>query len=76
MNEASTTGEGSPQMEAAERHILGAENYEKAEVVHRFADTHPWFHPTLLLGTVAIFIFAIVVVMKYIRAEPEAEQEK
>lgn len=45
MNEQTETGgEGSPAIEQTEKQILGNDAYQKAEVVHRFADTHPWFH--------------------------------
>jgi cobalamin biosynthesis Mg chelatase CobN len=51
---ATTSGEGSPAVEQAEQHILGAENYQKAEVVHQFADTHPWFHPLVIVVIILV----------------------
>jgi hypothetical protein len=59
MNEQSEAGgEGSPAVERAEKQVLGTDTYQKAEVIHRFADTHPWFHP-LLLGGFAILVLCV-----------------
>ena len=59
MNEsAETHGEGSPAIEQAEQNALGTTTYQKAEIVHRFADSNPWFHP-LVLGVGAILIVVI-----------------
>ena len=57
MNEQATiSGEGSPAVEQAEQRVLGQENYQKAEVVHRFADTHPWVHPLLIALGILIVV--------------------
>jgi hypothetical protein len=63
MNEAneqstltSSTSERSPAVEQAERQLLGNGAYQKAEVVHNYASTHPWVHPTLIAGLVALVI--------------------
>jgi uncharacterized membrane protein len=39
--------------------VLGETNYQKIEVVHRFADAHPYVHP-LLLGAVIVIVVGIV----------------
>ena len=49
-----STGEGSPAIERAEQQALGTSTYQKVEVVHRFADTHTWFHPLLVFSILAI----------------------
>ncbi len=56
MNEQATSGEGSAAVEHLEQQILGNKNYQKVEVVHRFADSHPWFHPLLVIGIVAVIV--------------------
>ncbi len=72
MNEQSiSTGEGNPAAERAEQHILGSENYQKAEVVHRFAETHPWFHLTLAVGAVVIVLGITFFVRRYIRSKAD-----
>lgn len=50
----STSLEGNPSIEQAEQNALGTNNYQKVEVVHRFADSHPWLHP--LLGGIGIVL--------------------
>ena len=61
MNEvAEIHAEGSPGIEQAELKTLGTTTYQKAEVVHRFADSHPWFHPLIIgVGIVLIFLIGI-----------------
>lgn len=60
VNESTTTPqEGSPAVEQAEKQVLGETNYQKVEVVHRFADSHPYIHP-LLLGVVALIIIGVL----------------
>ena len=56
---ASTTQEGNPAVEQAEKQVLGDANYQKVEIVHRFADSHPYVHP-LLLGIAAPVIIGII----------------
>ena len=55
-NYSNLAQEGSPEVEQAERQVLGETNYQKAEVVHRFADTHPWFHPVLLVSVALVMV--------------------
>ncbi|HVY72764.1 MAG TPA: hypothetical protein VG984_01780 [Candidatus Paceibacterota bacterium] len=65
MNESATSsGEGSPAVEQAEKQVLGNQNYQKVEVVHRFADSHPWVHPALLGGIALIAAAAIIFVVR------------
>jgi hypothetical protein len=56
---ASTSQEGNPAVEQAEKQVLGDSNYQKVEVVHRFADAHPYVHP-LLIGTAGLIIIGII----------------
>ena len=65
MNEQTSAGEGNPAVEQAERQALGNENYQKAEVVHRFADTHAWFHPALVVGSVGLIIIVILALCRF-----------
>lgn len=46
--------EGSSAVEQAELKVLGKENYQKAEIVHYFANTHPWFHPLLAIAVLTV----------------------
>lgn len=65
MNEqASATGEGNPDIERAEQQALGTSTYQKVEVVHRFADSHPWLHPLLIVGILAIGILGVAFVLR------------
>ena len=54
-----SAGEGSPGIERAEQQALGTSTYQKVEVVHHFADTHPWFHPLLVVGILALATLAV-----------------
>ena len=65
MNKDTASSEGSPAVEQAEKQILGNENYQKVEVVHRFADSHPYFHPLLIVGIIAIIAPAIFFVIRH-----------
>ena len=68
MNEQSSAGEGNPAVEQAERQALGNENYQKAEVVHRFADSHTLFHPALIAGGLVLIVFVIVMQRRFGKA--------
>lgn len=64
-SQPSTSSEGSPAVEQAEKQVLGNANYQKVEVVHRFADTHPWFHPLLAAGVVIVVVCVAVFLIRY-----------
>jgi hypothetical protein len=63
---SSTSSEGIPAVEQVEKKVLG-NNYQSVEVVHRFADTHPWFHPVLAIGAIVIVVCIALVLSRYIR---------
>ncbi|MDO8604503.1 MAG: hypothetical protein Q7K40_03880 [bacterium] len=58
-NPPSTPLEGTPAIEEAERQIFG-NNYEKVEIIHRFSDNHPWFHPVLVSGVIVIIVCIVL----------------
>jgi hypothetical protein len=62
-----TSTEGNPAVEEAERQFFGNENYQKAEVVHRFADTHAWLHPLLGVVAVAVLVCVVLLLRKYFK---------
>lgn len=63
MNESSEMHvEGNPEIEQAEQKALGTTTYEKVEVVHEYANTHPWFHPTLAIGGAVVIVCVIQVI--------------
>lgn len=64
MDEHTSGGEGSSAIEQAEQKALGTTTYNKVEVVHRFADTHPWFHPLLVGIGIAVLVGVVLLVMK------------
>ena len=50
---AETHIEGNPEVERLEQQVLG-KHYEQTEVLHKFAVDHPWVHPTLIVGVIAV----------------------
>jgi hypothetical protein len=75
MHENSTTSqEGSPGVEQAERQVLGETNYQKAEVVHRFADSHPYVHPLLIGITVLILAGVAFPVIRRFKYSKKADE--
>ena len=64
---AESSGEGSPAVEQVEKQILGTENYQKAEVVHRFADENQWVHPLLIGGSVVVIVCGILLTRYFLK---------
>ena len=57
-------GEGNPEIEKLEQQTLGTSTYQKAEVVHKFADENPWFHPLLIVIALAVVGGIVWLVMR------------
>ncbi len=72
MNEHSAA-ERNPTVEHAEQQALGTTTYQKAEVVHQYADSHPWVHPVLLVVAVIIILAAILYKRK---VTPKGDHER
>jgi hypothetical protein len=77
MNEGDTNinVEGSRAVEQAEQKILGNENYQKVEVIHRFADTYNWVYPVFISGTLLIIVSIILLMVYRIKNKKEAGTE-
>ena len=71
MNEQ-TSEEGNPSIEAVERQALGTTSYQKVEVVHRFANASPWFHPLLVVAAV-VAVACVFLLLKRITAKKPNE---